>query len=194
MQKKKLILSITATAFVLFLLCFTFIDRWLIIQEKPQKADAIACLGGGIGERLQKVIELYNQGYAPMVILTSAALSDPEVREFSGNLTRRFLIHKGVPPQSIISEFDSDSTYSEAKNIKNFMTSKNMCSAIIVSDPYHMRRVRYIFRKVFHNTDIELLFVPADVKWADWPWWGNEKSLVYVFNEILKLGYYWVKY
>ncbi|MDI6889647.1 MAG: YdcF family protein [Thermodesulfovibrionales bacterium] len=196
MKKKKLVLPITALAFALILLCLAFIDQWLIIQDKPEKVDAIICLGGGSGERLQKVVELYKRGYAPMVILTASDITDAEFREFAVDLSKRFLIHKGVLPQSIVLEFESDSSYSEAKNIKAFMTSKDLHSAIIVSDTYHMRRASYVFKKVFHdgNGNTKLLFVPAEAKWAERPWWRNERSLVYVFNEVLKLGYYWVKY
>jgi len=57
-----------------------------------------------------------------------------------------------------------------------------------------MRRVKYVFKKALHGDNIKLLFVPAEAKRAEGPWWANEKSLVYVFNEVLKLGYYLMKY
>lgn len=194
MNKRKLLLLITALALTFIFFFFTFIDQWLIIQDKPDKVDAIVCLGGGSGERLQKVVELYKKGYAPMVILTASDITDAEFREFAVDLSKRFLIYKDVPPQSIILEFESDSSYSEAKNVKNFMASKGLHSAIIISDAYHMRRASYVFRKVFHDSNPKLLFVPAEVELDKGPWWINEKSLVYVFNEVLKLGYYWMKY
>jgi len=198
MDKKKFLLSVTVLALILFLVCFHFIDRWLVIQDKPEKVDVIVCLGGGTGERLQKVIELYNKGYAPIVLLTFPGISDPEFREFATDLRKRFLIYKDIPPGSIVSGFESTSTYSEAKNIRNFMVSKNLQSAIVVSNGHHMRRVSYVFKSVFHEGNdtfnMKLLFVPADEEWPRGPWWRNEESLVFVFNEVFKLGYYWLKY
>jgi len=192
-SKKGLIISIVAFLVISSLTCLIFIDRWLTIRDEAEKVDAIICLGGGSGERLQKVVKLYKKGYAPIVILTASEISDPEVREFAVDLKRRFLLHKGIPSQSIISEFESDNTYFEVKNITDFMISNNLHSAIVVSDAYHMRRVSCVFRKIFRN-NVKLLYVPAEAKWAEGHWWGNEKSLVYVFNEVLKLGYYSLKY
>lgn len=196
MTKKKLLLSIAALVLAGTLVSFHFIDQWLVIQDRPEKVDVIICLGGGTGERLQKTIELYKKGYAPRVVLTVSGIRDPEFRAFAIDLKRQFLIHKGIPPGSIVSEFESTGTYSEAKNIENFMTSNNLHSAIVVSDAHHMRRVSYVFKKVFDkgNDNMKVLFVPSDKKWPEGPWWTNEESLVFVFNEVLKLGYYWVKY
>ncbi len=195
MSRRKLVLIIlSATSLTLILLCFTYIDVWLIIDDEPDKVDAIVCLGGGGGDRLQKTIELYKMGYAPIIILTSSNINNSEFREFTGDLTRRYLIYKGILPQSIIQEFESDNTYSEAKNVKNLMISDNFHSAIIISDAYHMRRTRYVFNKIFQGNNIELFFVPVYGKWVGKPWWGNENSLVFVCNEAVKLLYYWLKY
>jgi len=195
MSKRKLLLIIiSATALTLIMLCFTYIDVWLIIDDGPDKADVIVCLGGGHGCRLQKTIELYKMGYAPKIVLTTSNKGNSEFRKFTGDLASRFLIYKGILPESIIQEFESDSTYSEAKNLKDLMISDNFGSAIIISDAYHMRRTRFIFNKIFQGHNIDLLFVPAYGKWVRKPWWGNEHSLVFVCNETIKLVYYWLKY
>lgn len=194
MKKKKLVLFAFVLVIISTLVVFTFVDRWLIIQNQSRKADIIVCLGGGGGERLQKTYELYKKDFASLILIGDSGRSDPEVRKFFINIEKRFLVYKGVPPESILIDPNTDSTFDEALHAKNYMDSHKLHSAIVVSDPYHMRRVKYIFNKVFRGSDINLLFVPAEAKWAKGPWWANERSLVYVFNEVLKLGYYWVKY
>jgi len=38
-------------------------------------------------------------------------------------------------------------------------------SALVVTDPYHLRRVRWTFRHVFKNQPINLVFVASDMPW-----------------------------
>jgi len=163
--KVKLFVFIFALS-IIFILGFAFVDQWLIIQDKPEKADIIICLGGGSGERLQKAVELYKKDFAPLILIGDPGWSDPEVREFFLEAEKQFLVHKGIPPESILKDPTTDSTFCEALHARDYMSSHGLHSALVISDPYHMRRVKYAFKKVFQDENIKLIFVPAKTEWA----------------------------
>jgi uncharacterized SAM-binding protein YcdF (DUF218 family) len=190
----KLLLIFFVACFVGGGIFFINIDRWLIIEDEPKKSDLIICLGGGCGERIKKVWNLYSQGYGSFILLTGPEWCDKEMEELRLSVKKRFLEIKRVPNEVILAEHESRSTYDEAINVKKIMKEQKFSSAIIVSAPYHMRRARYIFCKVFKDSDIKFYFVPADVPWIEKKWWQTEEGIVGVVMEVLKLIYYWIKY
>ena len=58
------------------------------------------------------------------------------------------------------------------------MSQYGLSSAIFVSSPYHMRRIKIIVIRVFDNDDGEFYFIPThyekapaafwELSWADW--------------------------
>jgi len=65
---------------------------------------------------------------------------------------------------------------------------------MIVSNPYPIRRVNFVFEKVLRDLNFKLLFIPAETDWTEEHFLKNEESLVYVFNELIKLSYYFVRH
>ena len=178
------------------LVFFSFLnaDKFLIINNPPQKADIIVCLGGGSGERLVKTIELYKKGYANKILLTQSKNWHPEVRDFFLNIGKKFLISKGVLDKDILVNNKSKNTFEEATFLKNLVKKHNIKTAIIVSDPYHMQRVKFLFEKVLSKYEVKLLYVPAESECSKKHFWQDEKCMIYVFNEYVKLLYCLFKY
>jgi uncharacterized SAM-binding protein YcdF (DUF218 family) len=65
-----------------------------------------------------------------------------------------------------------------------------------VSSPYHMRRARMIFKKVFNDQrDITLTFSSTDNEdFQIHKWWTQENELTVVVTEYFKLTLYLFKY
>ncbi len=95
-----------------------------------------------------------------------------------------------VPEADITLAPDSRTTYQDARFSLPILTRRGTRSALIVSDPFHLPRVRWTFRHVFEGSPIRLFFVPSKDASVPPDWWKKEKSRNLVFLEILKNAYY----
>lgn len=170
------------------------LDHWLIVSDQAQNSGAIVLLGGGTGERMIKALELYQANYAPVLLITDSVYPDPRLKNFFGNSVRQFFMNNGVPGENIFIVEGCLNTYSEAVNTVHFLKSKGISSAIIVSDPFHMRRVKLCFDKADKEKEIRFLYVPADIPWMQKPWYLQTKGVKYVFDETVKWVYYSLRY
>lgn len=114
---------------------------------KPVPGDTIIVLGAKlIGDqpstmlrlRLDEAILLYNQGYAPTVIVSGAQGLDEITSEAA--VMRSYLVAKGIPPEKIYLEDKSYNTYQNLLNSKAIMREQGFRQAIIVSNASHIRR------------------------------------------------------
>jgi uncharacterized SAM-binding protein YcdF (DUF218 family) len=103
-----------------------------------------------------------------------------------------------VSPAAIaIDDTDVTSTYSEVVRLKEFIakSSVSIKSAIVVSDPYHIRRARWTYRHVLGDrVRIQMAPVPFDSTPYRRRWWTDQASRGYVKNEYLKTAYYYARY
>ena len=66
---------------------------------------------------------------------------------------------------------------------------------VVVSDPPHMLRLRYTWGSVLRGTGMDYTLVAtAPPWWPGWRWWRNPGASDFVGNEVLKLGYYVLRY
>ena len=86
-------------------------------------------------------------------------------------------------------------TWGEAKVVSERMQAEGMRSVMVVSDPPHMLRLRYTWGSVLRGTGLHYTLVATTPPWwAGWRWWRNPGASDFVGNEVLKLGYYVVRY
>jgi uncharacterized SAM-binding protein YcdF (DUF218 family) len=124
------------------------IQRESLIDE-AQPADAIMVLGAAeyrgrpspvLEARLNHALFLYLKGLAPRVITTGGAGGDPVFTE--GSVGRAYLTARGVPPEAIVVEREGESTAQSVAAVVEIMRRMNLKSAIVVSDGYHIFRVK----------------------------------------------------
>lgn len=177
-----------STFIVLGAVLVHFIGRFLVVDQRPLPSDAVILLSGDVG-RLEKSVELMREGYADKLILTK---TDGRGR---GEISLRSVVQAGVPPEAIYPDYMAISTYTNAVNSKDIMLEHKFKSAIVVSSNYHMRRVKYIFDKVYKGSGIRLTFVaaPSENFSAD-RWWSNRQYMRYTMSEYIKLLGYVIKY
>jgi len=141
-----------------------FVAGPLKISDAPHKADAIVVLGGGVGEegtpgkstleRTRYATELYNDGWAPAVIFSSGYIYSYQETDDM----KLIAMSSGVPQRAILTEEASASTYDNVRYVKAILDEKGWHSILLVSAPYHMRRVSLVFQKV--APDIEVHYLP----------------------------------
>jgi len=118
-------------------------------REEAQAADVILVLGAAeyrgrpsqvFRARLDHALELYNQKLAPQIMTTGGAGGEPVFTE--GGVGRSYLIGRGVPPEAIVVETEGGSTVYSTTLAGEIMRRMGLNSAIVVSDGYHIYRVK----------------------------------------------------
>ena len=166
---------------------------YLIIADELQPAQAIVMLSGGDDSRMEEVLSLYNDGYGKVIILTETGRKLENYETLHSNDIRIQLLNNGVPSGNIlITDMKVSSTLDEAYAIKKLLTNQQFSSAIIETDPYHTRRAVLVFRNVFNDSPIKLIFRPVRGSWYNSrTWFLSLDGWKYTILEYLKLfGYY----
>ena len=138
----------------------------LKISEAARPADAIVVFAGGVGEsggagggvqeRISKAVDLYREGVAPRMIISSGfvfALREAE-------LMKGIAIANGVPADAILLEEHAADTYQNVTFTRDILASQGWRRIALISSPYHMRRALMTWRKVAPN--VEVIATPPD--------------------------------
>ena len=117
--------------------------------DDARAADVIIVLGAAeyrgrpspvLEARLNHALWLYLKRMAPHIITTGGAGGDPTFTE--GSVGRSYLTKRGVPPEAIIVEGEGETTVHSVAAVAEIMVRMNFSSAIVVSDGYHIYRVK----------------------------------------------------
>lgn len=191
-------LLLVALACILFLfrepLLFA-IGNYLIIEDDLSPADVIHVIAGE-DYRTDYAIWLYQQGYAGQIFFTGGWCEFHHY--FHGQHGLERALSQGVPQQAIA--FDDTpvtSTYDEALRLKAYLDASPspIRSVIVVSDPFHMRRARWTYRRVLGEAvEVRMAPVPFEQTPYQERWWKNYLSTVYVMEEYKKVVYYIARY
>lgn len=175
---------------------FKAMGAFLIVDEPPVASDVIAVAGGRI-ERAAYALDLIKKGVAGRILV----LENPEdcpnfYRIRCDELIRERLKETGLRDDQIFIERRPHSTRTDALFAREVMEQEGMRSAVVVSEPFHMRRVALTWRKAFDSSGIRLTFSALPERYSKGrldEWWSREYDLVFVFTEYAKLIHYWAK-
>ncbi|WP_309120814.1 YdcF family protein [Paenibacillus sp.] len=160
----------------------------------PPASDAIVVLGGELnGERTRKGAELYREGVAPKVMLSDG--TKMSWRTTANEEMHALAVLEGVPPEAIVQEEKSRSTYENAVYTRELMEQLGYDSAVVVTSDWHAKRSRFIFEKVYKGSGIELAYCGAPDDRSDFDgWWKDGEKQQVVMMEWAKTLVYWAKY
>lgn len=185
------LLALLALAIAAHPLWLTALARFLVVDEPPRPADAILVLGGGSGEREEWGAALYLQGYAPLVIASGEPPYAPGERRSFAEISADYLAELGVAPSAILTMPETTSTHDEAVQSRELLRQRGGRALIVISDPFHMRRSAWTFRKAFRGEEVELTFVATPATWFRVErWWTRERDMLAVAQEYEKLVFY----
>jgi uncharacterized SAM-binding protein YcdF (DUF218 family) len=117
--------------------------------DEVRPADVILVLGAAeyrgrpspvLEARLNHALFLYHQQWAPRILTTGGAGGDPTFTE--ADVGRAYLTRHGVPSEAIISETEGSTTVESTVAAAEIMRRMNLGSCIVVSDGYHIYRVK----------------------------------------------------
>ena len=124
-------------------------------RNEARKSDAIVVLGAAhyagrpspvLRARLDHAIRLYERGVAPVIIMTGGQAPGDTVSE--AVVGRRYAVRQGVPPAAILVERSGMTTLESMRAVSRMMRARGMETAVLVSDPFHMLRLKLLARQV----------------------------------------------
>jgi len=163
-------------------------------SQPPVKADLIFALGGDNGGRVNGTVDLYKRGFAPRVLLGGEGVHS-RTRQSQMSWQARYLIEQGIPESALLFDSRSRSSWDEAVNALQLMREMKLERVLVVSDPPHLRRLAWVWERVFAGSGKAYSFVECDMD--DWDpefWWRTSASAQFVFAEYIKLVYYFFTY
>lgn len=172
-----------------------WIGDFLIMADTLEPADVIHTIAGE-DYRTDYAIQLYKHGYGKTLFFTGGWCQHHQYHH--GEHAEERAVAQGLSPDVIT--FDESavmSTYMEAELLREWITRNSIPvrSIIVVSDPFHMRRVRWTYRKIFGDQiKIQMAPVPMDQTPYQRTWWKDWGSRKYVREEYQKYLYYLLRY
>jgi uncharacterized SAM-binding protein YcdF (DUF218 family) len=118
-------------------------------RDEAQPAGVILVLGAAeyhgrpspvLRARLDHALELYQKKLAPRILTTGGAGGDAVFTE--GGVGRSYLISHGVPSEAISVETEGETTVESIALAGEIMRRMGLRSVIVVSDGYHIFRVK----------------------------------------------------
>jgi hypothetical protein len=162
---------------------------FLTCREPPAHADAVVLfIGPDYAERRKEARQLLEQGYADLLLIP--ALKSTLVMADNKLVKAPFYIP--MPSSVDRSDYPAyyENTHIEALKARQMMESLGLTSAILVSSPYHMKRISIIARQVFSHEKYRLAFrgsrhVPPD----RFPAQFTLTRMRQVLGEYIKIGW-----
>ena len=164
---------------------------FLVHTDPIERSGVIVLLSGGDTERMDEAARLMHERYAEELLLTDTARRMPDGM-LETQYIRLELVSRGVSPAQIqITDQVVSSTRDEGRAVRAYLQLHQVSGCIIVTDPYHTRRTRMIFRDAFAGTGIDVRVIPSNGHWyrAE-TWFLSLRGWQTTISEYMKLGYY----
>ncbi|MBP7692361.1 MAG: YdcF family protein [Anaerolineales bacterium] len=154
-------------------------------------SDAIVVIGGDHKpERVQRAVELFQQGYAPVVIISAGTrVAEGQETLAEAEVMRRQAVALGMPAAALLIEAQSQSTFQNAYYTAALSRTHHYARILLVTSVFHSRRAAHIFREVY-GPAVTILSEPASPTACSVCWWFQPDQIGVVAYEY----YNWVRY
>ena len=157
---------------VIYLVLFHTPFIWVVaeplrVKDAPQVSDAVMTLGGGVGEsgrvgqgyeeRAASAVKLYKEGLAKKIVYSSGyryIMKEAEVMKALSEFM-------GVDAGDIILDEDANNTYEMVMHLKRLAQDSGWKKVLMVSSPYHMKRLKMLCDK--NLKDLRIHYVPVEM-------------------------------
>jgi uncharacterized SAM-binding protein YcdF (DUF218 family) len=143
----------TLAAFSAWLLSFLGVVFWGA-RDQARESDAIVVLGAAqyagrpspvLKARLDHAIDLWKRGIASKLVLTGGRGTGDTTSE--AEVGKRYVIKAGVADNAILLENQGRTTSASLRAVAKIMASQDLERAVLVSDPFHMLRLRILAKQ-----------------------------------------------
>lgn len=168
-------LVILVLGIALFLsLAGSFAPKYLYYADAPVKSDTVVLfVGPGFWARQMEAMRMVEEGYADYILIPFLGFAGKDSPAILGVVNFRYELSKyyksdledstrGLGPLFRNGKLPVQNTHLEVLEAKRMMEERGLKSALLVSSPYHMRRIKIIAKTVFGNDGkYALSFVPT---------------------------------
>jgi uncharacterized SAM-binding protein YcdF (DUF218 family) len=176
---------------------FVHAGAFLAREDPLAPADAIFVFAGTLAERPLEAVDLYEEGRAPLMVITRAQEEDAVERvrgrgialPSTFDIIARMLVDLGVPERAILAPHRvHDNTAEEAQTLSELAATHRWRRVIVVSSKYHLRRVSLASRRALGNRPVEIVvrgsrYDPSVPE----RWWTRRRDIRTVASEVPKL-------
>ena len=180
------------------LVLFAAIPRLLSRSAPPpERADAIYVFPGQVPDRALCAARLYEEGRGPLVVLSGSSVR-PELEAVGTPLTdaalnARIAVEAGVPANATVVLPEGTSTWEDVGVLAAWMEAHGARSVIAITSAAHARRASWSLWFALRGLPAESALAPCGPEYG-FLWWTQERSLVHITSEVLKLGFYAIRY
>jgi len=169
------------------------ITNFIFVKDKPKRADLIIVPGSSQKQLPKKAVSLYKKGLATKILFTGGF--NPKIGKNESDFGKEIALKAGVPQGGILMENKSSNTKENAEEaVKIVKKYKISCKRIIlVSKPYHSRRLKMTFAKFFPRSEIIIIPVQDERIITASNWWKDKEKTNRVMEEVKKIGEYYLK-
>ncbi|WP_035179355.1 YdcF family protein [Alkalihalobacterium bogoriense] len=128
------------------------IDKVDVAVVLGNKVDVDGTPAKRLQARLDKAIELFEEGYFPYIIVSGGTgkegFDEAEVMKV-------YLVKQGIPEEVIIKDNQGYNSFMTAENSKTIMDELDLNSVMVISQYFHITRTKLAFEKIgFDKADI----------------------------------------
>src|SRR3989338_273799 len=163
----------------------------MVDNDTIMKADAIVLLQGDGHNRVTKTYELWEAGYAPIVVISGGAFNEA-YGSFDCDGLRNKLMEFGVPADRIVVECLSENTYEQGKQVVKLAVESGWSTLILVASHYHQYRAYLTFLQAMKEGGKKLHIINIPARNLSWfrkePWGQRLELLEEEFKKIERYG------
>ena len=150
---RRILTIIVVTVFALWAVSAAAVLVWSS-RDEARLAQAIVVLGAAqyagkpspvLRARLDHALELWNRHLASLLILTGGTGAGDTTSEAA--VGRNYARKHGVPDSAILVENEGRTTSESMRAVAAMLEVRGLQSALLVSDPFHMLRLRILARR-----------------------------------------------
>ena len=150
---RRILTGMVVAAFALWLISAAAVLIWSY-RDEARPAQAIVVLGAAqyagkpspvLKARLDHALDLWNRHLATLLILTGGTGSGDTTSEAA--VGRSYARKHGVPDSAILVESEGRTTSASMRAVAGMLEVRGLQSALLVSDPFHMLRLRILARR-----------------------------------------------
>jgi uncharacterized SAM-binding protein YcdF (DUF218 family) len=150
---RRLLTIVVVLVFALWIISAAAVLIWSS-RDEARPAQAIVVLGAAqyagkpspvLRARLDHALDLWNRHLASLLILTGGTGSGDTTSEAA--VGRTYAKKHGVPDSAILVESEGRTTSESMKAVAGMLEVRGLQSALLVSDPFHMLRLRILARR-----------------------------------------------
>lgn len=141
---------------------------------------------------------LIRAGYAEFALVPETR-SNPDIQDgiatATAETTRQILQKRGISDTKIVMlAGSSDSTFGDAQALSRYFEQAGVADVLIVTNAYHSRRARWVFRQVLPTQRDRLRFYSAPNGFDARIWWTSRAGRQAVLSEWIKFLFYLMYY